>query len=47
MKIVSPAQYEDRKRAEEWMDLHEPDEGKTLKVVKKVARQYVQWGSWL
>lgn len=44
--IVSPF-LDSREEAEAWRDEHEPDEGKSLELVKHVAREhkYVQWTS--
>jgi hypothetical protein len=44
--VVSP-EFNDKKDANKWWEAHEPDEGKTLKVVHKTARQYLHWSGWL
>ena len=44
---VSPYFYSDKKFAQQWMDEHEPDEGKRLEIRHNKLRRYTyeKWGT--
>lgn len=42
-RMVSPHFYKELEDAQAWMDAHEPDDGKELKVYKQTGRQYIHW----